>query len=83
MADCQCRTCGSRMVQKNTLRLFVVGLAMVASPAVAAFVPFLWAPAIILVLTGTYLIVWATLGRGNWCRECKKFSVLPRGRSGV
>jgi hypothetical protein len=71
------------MVHKNTPRLFVVGLAMVASPAVAAFVPFFWAPAIILALTGTYLITWATLGRGYWCRECKKFSLFLRGRTGV
>ena len=83
MAECQCRTCGGTMVQKDTVRLFVVGLAMVASPAVAAFFRFLWAPAIVLVLTGTYLITWATLGRGYWCRECKKFSLLPRGRTGV
>jgi hypothetical protein len=61
------------MVQKNTLRLFLVGLAMVASPAVATLVPYLWAPAIILLLTGSYLMAWATLGRGYWYRECKKF----------
>ena len=41
MAECQCRTCGGTMVQKDTVRLFVVGLAMVASPAVAAFFRFL------------------------------------------
>ena len=24
-------------------------------------------------LTGIYLIVWATLGKGSWCRNCKRF----------
>jgi hypothetical protein len=80
MADFQCRTCGGRMVHKSPLRLFLVGLVMVASPAVAAFVPYLWAPATILVLIGIYLMIWAIIGRGYWCRECKKFSLLPRGR---
>ena len=74
---------GHDCVQKDTVRLFVAGLAMVASPAVAAFVRFLWAQAIVLALTGIYLITWATLGRGYWCRECKKFSLLARGRTGV
>jgi hypothetical protein len=71
------------MVHKSPLRLLLVGLVMVASPAAAAFVPYLWAPAIILVLTGCYLITWSTLGRGYWCRECKKFGLFPRGNTGV
>jgi hypothetical protein len=83
MADPQCRTCGGGMVQKSPIRLFLVGLVMVASPAVAAFMPYLWAPAIILVLTGAYLIIWASFRRGYWCRECKKFSLLPLGRTGA
>jgi hypothetical protein len=39
------------------------------------FFPFFWAPGVILLLTGIYLIVWATLGKGYWCRNCKKFSL--------
>jgi hypothetical protein len=68
------------MIQKSRLRLFLVGLLMIASLAVANYVPYFWAPAIILVLTGGYLIVWATLGRGRWCRTCKKFGVRLRDR---
>jgi hypothetical protein len=71
------------MVQKSPLRLFLVGLVMLASPAVAAFVPFLWVPATILLLTGTYLMIWASLGQGYWCRQCKKFNLLPRSRTSV
>ena len=83
MAHFQCRTCGGGMVSKSPLRLFLVGLVMVASPAVAAFVPYFWTPAAILVLTGAYLMIWASLGRGSWCRECKKFSLLPPSRTSV
>ena len=83
MADFQCRTCGGPMVHKSPLRLFLVGLLMLASPAVAAFVPYFWAPATILVLTGIYLVIWASLGRGYWCRQCKKFNLLPRSRTSV
>src|SRR5690242_8332249 len=83
MADPRCGTCGGAMVRKNRSRLLLVGLLMLASPAVAVFVPYLWGPAIVLVMTGLYLIIWATLGRGYWCRECKKFSLLTRGRAGA
>jgi hypothetical protein len=61
------------MVQKSRLRLFLVGAAMIASIAIAPFVPYLWGPVAILALIGVYLIVWATLGRGAWCRTCKRF----------
>jgi len=66
------------MVQKSRLRLMAVGCALVASIAVAGFVPIFWAPGIVLLITGGYLIVWATLGKGRWCRECKKFNVWPK-----
>lgn len=79
----RCGTCGGEMVQKSRLRLFVVGALMVASLAVAAFFPYFLVPGIILLLTGAYLIVWATLGQGRWCRECKKFSILDSDRVGA
>jgi hypothetical protein len=63
------------MIQKSRLRLFVVGAALAASIAIAPFVPYFWAPAAILMLTGAYLVVWATVGKGSWCRNCKKFGV--------
>jgi hypothetical protein len=69
------------MVRKSPLRLVSVGLLMVAAPAVAAFVPYLWAPAIVSALAGLYLIAWAALGKGYWCRECKRFGLLRRGRA--
>lgn len=68
------------MVRKSPLRLVLVGLVMAAAPAAAVFVPYLWATAVVSALAGLYLIAWAILGRGYWCRECKKFSLLPRER---
>jgi hypothetical protein len=74
LSNVKCSTCGGEMVQKSPLRLFVAGMLMVASLAIAAFVPYFLAPGIILLLAGIYLMVWATVGKGRWCRECKKFS---------
>lgn len=71
-----CPGCGGEMIQKSKTRLILVGLCMIASVAVAFFIPLFWAPGIILVLTGVYLLVWATLGKASWCRNCKRFSIL-------
>jgi hypothetical protein len=72
----KCATCGGEMIQKNRPRLFVAGVLMLASIALTPFVPYFWAPGVLLALTGAYLLSWATLGKGAWCRACKKFSVL-------
>lgn len=70
-----CKTCGGEMLQKNRWRLFLVGVLMIAAAGIAVFVPYFWAPGVILALAGAYLVVWATLGRGRWCRGCKRFNV--------
>jgi hypothetical protein len=63
------------MIQKSRTRLFVVGIAMIASLTIAFFYKPFWAPGIILVITGAYLVVWATLGKACWCRNCKTFNL--------
>ena len=70
----KCRTCDGEMIQKSRTRLAGAGLLMLAACALAFIIPYFWLPAIILAFTGVYLLVWATLGRGCWCRNCKKFS---------
>jgi hypothetical protein len=72
----KCKTCAGEMIQKSRRRLFLVGFLMCGSIAIAFFAPIFWATGIILLLTGLYLIVWATLGRGCWCRNCKRFSII-------
>jgi hypothetical protein len=70
-----CKSCGAEMVQKSRARLVTVGLVMMASLAIAFPVPWFWTPGAILFLVGIYLLLWGTLGRGAWCRNCKKFSL--------
>jgi len=48
---------------------------MSASPVAAHFYPILLVPAIILALAGIYLVAWGTIGKGRWCRNCKRFVV--------
>ena len=69
----KCKNCRGEMIQKSRGRLFIIGVLMCASIAIAFFRPLFWAPGIILLLTGIYIIVWATLGKGCWCRNCKRF----------
>ena len=63
------------MNQRNRSRLLVVGGVMIVSPALVLVSWYFLVPGIILALIGVYLVVWATLGRGLWCRSCKKFSI--------
>lgn len=63
------------MIQKSRLRLFVVGGAMIASTVLAIVVRDLWPLGMILTIIGMYLVVWATLGKGRWCRNCKRFKI--------
>jgi len=71
----KCKSCNGEMIQKSRWRLFVVGALMSVSVLTALFFPCFWAPGVILVLTGAYLMVWATFGKGYWCRNCKKFGL--------
>jgi hypothetical protein len=64
------------MVQKSRARLATVGFIMLAVAPTAFYLPHFWALGIVLALTGAYLMVWATIGRGCWCKNCKKFGVF-------
>jgi hypothetical protein len=70
-----CPACGAGLIQKSRLRLIVVGLCMMASIAIAFDFPIFWGPGIILVLTGIYLLLWATIAKGRWCRNCKEIAI--------
>jgi hypothetical protein len=76
MQAINCTTCGGVMIQKSRSRLFIVGALMIASLSITAFARLFWIPGIVLLLTGAYLIIWATVGKGCWCRTCKKFGVF-------
>ena len=70
-----CKNCDEEMIQKDRWRIGIVGVLLVASMMAAFFVPYFWVLGIFLVMIGCYLIVWATLGKGCWCRTCKKFNL--------
>ena len=71
----KCTTCGGETIQKSQVRLFTVGVLMIASIGIPFYFPWFWAPSIILLLIGAYLVLWATRGHGSWCRTCKRFSL--------
>jgi hypothetical protein len=72
-----CPHCGSALIRRSRARLLLVGLLLAAAPVAAAFLAPLWLPAIVALLAGAYLVVWATLGKGMWCRQCKSFPARP------
>ncbi len=71
-----CGTCGGELIRKSRVKLFAVGVAMLAG-AIASFrlTPILRTGSIFLVSGGLYLLVWSTWGKGLWCRQCKKFQI--------
>jgi putative effector of murein hydrolase LrgA (UPF0299 family) len=61
------------MIQKSRPQLLIVGICMIALFGLTVVVHTLRVPGIIVGLTGLFLIVWATVGKGRWCRQCKTF----------
>jgi hypothetical protein len=68
-----CPTCGADLIQKDKIRLLVVGLLLLAVSVVLFLKTKFWQFAIFPGLIGFYLVLWGTLGRGLWCRQSKKF----------
>jgi hypothetical protein len=67
------RRCRGEVVQKSRGRLALVGALMVAVAGLGFISPLLWVPAAVLAMTGAYLLAWASIGKGRWCRGCKRF----------
>jgi hypothetical protein len=78
-----CKRCDGEIVQKSRGRLVVVGIVMlcvavavavaVAAMGRGAIAYVVWPVAATAALTGAYLLAWASIGRGRWCRTCKRF----------
>ena len=72
-----CPNCSGPLIQKDRTRLFLAAFAylivavglILGLPAMRIAI----AIAIIAGLTAAYLFVWAWLGKGLWCRNCKRF----------
>jgi len=69
----KCPRCQGPLIRRNPVQLFVVGVLMCASLSIAYWAPFFWAPGILLFLAGAYLLAWASIAKGKWCRQCKAF----------
>jgi hypothetical protein len=69
-----CKRCGGEVVQKSCGRLAVVGILMIAALSLGFLSWPLWLPAAVCSLAGLYLLVWASVGRGRWCRGCNRFN---------
>lgn len=64
------------MIRKSPARLLFVGLVFLLAAVLIGLRLGHWWPAFLFGPVGAYLVVWATLGRAAWCRNCKKFSVV-------
>jgi hypothetical protein len=75
--NAQCPGCGAVLTPKNRTKLVAVGVLMIVAAGISARWSVSSAAVFLLLigllLIGAYLIVWGTLGRGMWCRQCKKF----------
>ncbi len=72
-----CPTCGGELLQKSQDKLLLIGILMLVEGG--AGLPFSWffrIAGVSMILSAIYLIVWATRGRGLWCRKCKRFPVI-------
>jgi hypothetical protein len=71
--ETSCKTCRGPLIRKNRIVLFSTGAVMLAAAARGFYISWLWILSVPLLLTGVYLIAWSTIGKGLWCRQCKKF----------
>lgn len=69
-----CKTCQNELIQKNRIVLFLVGMGMLILSVVLFYIPWVMLASVPAAMGGGYLLVWSTVGKGQWCRQCKKFS---------
>jgi fatty acid desaturase len=67
----RCNRCQGELTHRSRPQLLWVGIALCLLPLAAIRIPLLWLPAIFMIFAGTYLVYWATAGKGLWCRQCK------------
>lgn len=70
-----CPACGRELTQKSRPLLSLVGAAFLVAAIPLLFLNYVWIVGIITAGLGLYLLFWSILGKGKWCRHCKKFPV--------
>jgi len=75
----KCSHCNTDLVQKSRAALLLAGAFFLAG-AIALFYLYaiIWIAALLLLVVAIYLLTWCILGKGLWCRSCKKFPVVRR-----
>jgi hypothetical protein len=68
----ECSRCHGPLILKSRARLVGVGILLIATLALGPLAEWIWAPASLAAVTGVYLVAWGTVGRGRWCRTCKR-----------
>jgi hypothetical protein len=63
------------MVRKSRPGLFCAGILMILWNTLVVVSLFFLISGAFFAVVGVYLIIWATLGKGCWCRNCKRFNV--------
>lgn len=73
-----CPHCNEPLIRRDRTVLLASGLVFVAA-VLAGFISWwLLFPTGFLSLIGLYLIAWATIGKGLWCRQCKQVPFTQR-----
>lgn len=71
----RCNHCQGELTRRSRPLLLFVGAAFCLLPLLAIRMTWVWIPAFVMFPAGGYLVYWATVGRGLWCRQCK---LIPR-----
>ncbi len=72
----KCRRCGGDVVQKSKGRLILVGVILLATLSLGLLWWPLFLPTAFCAVIGAYLLTWAWMGGGRWCRGCKRFDAV-------
>jgi hypothetical protein len=70
-----CPGCGHELTQKSRPLLSLAGAVLLIAAIPLLFFHYVWIVAIVTAATGLFLLFWSVLGKGKWCRRCKKFPV--------
>jgi hypothetical protein len=70
-----CPSCGHELTQKSRSLLSLLGAACLIAAIPLLFFQYVWMVAIVTAAAGLFLLFWSILGKGKWCRRCKKFPV--------
>jgi len=68
-----CPACGQPMREFNRIYVFVCGIVWFAVAVGFTRMGPLMYLSPLLGLMGIFFLIWATFGRGLWCRTCKTF----------